>query len=235
MKNIAKTPRIFTETSLNIGQTVILAKEQSHYIRNVLRLSIGGFIRIFNGKDGEFLSSLISTDKLCVLTIEKLLKPQHSPTGPWLFFSPIKKDRLSFLIEKAVELGAQKLVPVITERTIIRALNIDKIRLTIIEAAEQCERLDVPEILSPIPLKNVFKVLKESQTLYFCKERSHAPSLQSLSIPGNASILIGPEGGFTDAEMAFLDSNPQTQPVSLGKRILRAETAAIYALSQCCF
>jgi len=232
MKDITKMPRLFIQNILSLGKTIALTKEQSHYIRNVLRLTMGDFIRVFNGKDGEFLSSLTKSDKMCEITVQNLLKPQTISKGPWLFFSPIKKDRLSFLIEKAVELGVQKLIPVITERTIVRTFNIEKAHLSIIEASEQCERLDVPEILPFITLKDIFKTLKEPQRLYFCKPRSDAPPLRSLSISPDSGILIGPEGGFADTEIAFLESSPQTQAVSLGDRILRAETAAIYALSQ---
>jgi 16S rRNA (uracil1498-N3)-methyltransferase len=235
MKNITKTPRLFIEDLLAIGKTILINRDQSHYISKVLRLTVGDYIRLFNGKEGEFLACLKEVGKICHLMVEKLLKAQPVSRGPWLFFAPIKKDRMAFLVEKAVELGVGKLVPLITDRTIVRQLNIEKMRLNIIEASEQCERLDIPEIMPPISLKDIFKGLKEHQRLYFCKERSNAPLIQSLSFSNDTNILIGPEGGFTDSEISFLESNSQTQAISLGDRILRAETAALYALSHCHF
>lgn len=232
MKDVTKTPRLFIEDSLILGKGIVLTKEQSHYIGTVLRLRVGDFLRVFNGKDGEFLAQLTRVGKFCSIAIESLLKSQTFSKGLWLFFSPIKKDRMNFLIEKAVELGVQKLIPIITDRTIIRNLNIEKIRLNIIEASEQSERLDVPEIVPPILLKDISKVLNGSQHLYFCKERSKSDSLDSLALSPADGILVGPEGGFSKAEVSLLESISQTHPVSLGERILRAETAALYALSQ---
>ena len=209
---------------------VNLQKEQSHYLKNVLRMSEGDRVRTFNGKDGEWLAALSFEGKKGILHPQKQLRPQLEEPGPWLFFSPLKKSRMEFLVEKAVELGVQKLTPVLTERTIVRTLNMEKIKSHIIEAAEQCERLTIPDLSPPIKLSRVFDVLG-NKNLYFFKERGEKIPL--FRGQAECALLIGPEGGFSAQEIEGLEKSPQIKPVSLGSRILRAETASLAALSRC--
>jgi 16S rRNA (uracil1498-N3)-methyltransferase len=231
MNEFSKTPRLFIEAECTPGKKVALSKSQSHYVQNVLRLSIGDFLRVFDGQNGECLATIIKNGKQVEIQVQKTLRPQESNPGPWLFFSPLKKTAMDFLIEKATEIGASSLCPVLMDRSIVRSINVEKIQAHLIEAAEQCERLDIPALLPLTPLKDIFKVLPTEMPLYFCQERSIAPHISSVTHNPQRAVLIGPEGGFTDQEIAMLLKTPQVHPVSLGKNILRAETAALYALS----
>jgi 16S rRNA (uracil1498-N3)-methyltransferase len=231
MNEFSKTPRLFIVAQCMPGKEIALSKSQSHYAQNVLRLSIGDALRVFDGQHGECLAHIIKGGKQTEIQVQKLLRPQETVPGPWLFFSPLKKTAMDFLIEKATEIGVSTLCPVLTDRTIVRTLNMDKIQAHLIEAAEQCERLDIPVMLPLTPLKDIFTLLPEDMPLYFCQERSIAMHISSITHNPQRAALIGPEGGFTDQEIAILLKNPQVHPVSLGKNILRAETAALYVLS----
>jgi 16S rRNA (uracil1498-N3)-methyltransferase len=231
MNEFSKLPRLFIEAECLPDKEVVLSKNQSHYVQNVLRLSIGDFLRVFDGCNGECLAHIIRGGKQTEIQIQKVLRSQENDMGPWLFFCPLKKTAMDFLIEKATEIGVSTLCPVLTDRTIVRSLNVEKIQAHLIEAAEQSERLDIPRLLPLIPLKNIFKVLPDTIPLYFCQERSTAPHIGSVDYHSQRAALIGPEGGFTDQEIEMLLKNPRVHPVSLGKNILRAETAALYALS----
>ena len=234
MKEFFKIPRLYVNQPLKAAETLILTKPQSHYLKNVLRLSAGAFLRIFNGQDGEFLTTIAASGKLTEILLTEVTRPQpQSSEGPTLFFAPIKKNRMDFLIEKSVELGVGNLRPITTQRTIVRSMNMYKTHMHIIEAAEQCERLTLPTLTPLTPLAKALGNLKTGQTLYFCQERGESiPPLASLNAPENSAILVGPEGGFTPEEVALLTAHPQVQAVSLGETILRAETAALYALSR---
>jgi 16S rRNA (uracil1498-N3)-methyltransferase len=148
----------------------------------------------------------------------------------WLLFAPIKRGRIDWLVEKATELGAARLVPVLTRRTVVDRLNLDRLHAHVVEAAEQCERTALTELAEPQKLEALLRAWPEDRTLYFADENGGAPFAQAIT-PGPAAILIGPEGGFTDEERAAIRALPQTRQISLGPRILRAETAAIAALS----
>lgn len=186
-------------------------------------------MRLFNGRDGEWLATLESVDKKGVsIRIGTQLRNQPElPPETHLYFAPIKKARMDWVIEKAVELGATHLHPVLTQNTEVRAINEDRIRTQIIEAAEQCERMDAPELLPLRPLKEILR----GTELLACIERMDAESLEE-AIPekGAVSFLIGPEGGFSEEEKNILSGTAGIKPVSLGPRILRSETAAVVVL-----
>jgi len=231
MNEFSKTPRLFIEAGCSLGETLSLSKEQGHYIQNVLRLSTKDPIRVFDGCHGEFLAHITKPGKEVFIEIKSLLRPHILSNGPWLFFSPLKKNAMDFLIEKSVEIGVSRLCPVVMDRTIVRTIHREKIRAHIIEAAEQCERLDIPEIMPIISFESLLKNIPKDRVFYFCQERASAPHIASLSHSKSCAALIGPEGGFTPKETDLLLKNPQAHPISLGKNILRAETAALYTLS----
>jgi len=232
MKDLYKIPRLYTEQDLKQDQTVSLTTEQAHYLNTVLRLSADHPLRLFNGRDGEWLTHITTLErKSGALTPIRQTREQTAKKKPTrLLFAPIKKTRLNMLIEKAVELGVDELHPVITERTENRKLNIERIETQIKEAAEQCERLEIPTLHTPKPLKGKLGEWSGQTPLYWASERDQ--SAPHLSYQKNISdFLIGPEGGFTDNEHEFLDNHSSVHTISLGTAILRAETAAIFCLS----
>lgn len=225
-------PRLYVKDPLKIGTFLTLTPPQSHYVKNVMRLEEGSPIRIFNGQEGEFMATLQYAKKSCTLTVQELIRPQIQHEGATLFFTPLKKNRMDFLIEKSVELGVSRLQPILTQRTIVRNMNMSKTEAHIIEATEQCERLAPPTLSPLISLKEVAEMLKQDQTLYLCQERApHTPHLSTVNPKKTDAILVGPEGGFSPEEIAHLTTHPHISPVSLGDTILRAETAALCALS----
>lgn len=226
---VIKLPRLYVDCDLYEGAQVALTADQGHYLRNVLRARAGGGARLFNGRDGEWQGTIGIVDKRDIsIRIEMSLREQPPPLPEThLYFAPIKKARMDWLIEKAVEMGVTHLHPVLTQNTEVRAVNAERIRAQIIEAAEQCERMDVPELLPLRPLKEAIP----RTGLFACIERMDAESLEK-SIPENSAVsfLIGPEGGFSAEEKSFLSAQPGVKPVSLGSRILRSETAAVVVL-----
>lgn len=225
--------RLFLEADLRAGETVDIPREQTHYLGNVLRKSAGDPVRVFNGRDGEWRAEIEKIDKKGGrLTLIELLRPQIEVPDITLMFAPIRKHRTSFIIEKATELGVRTLQPVLTERTQSRRFSTDKARLQAIEAAEQTERLDVPDIAEAQPLKDILAWWRDKPIL-FADEAGDAMRVESavkdLSAP--LAILIGPEGGFTEEERRELRAMDCVTPVSLGPRILRADTAALALLS----
>ena len=227
--------RIYTPCSLTAGAEIWLEEEQSHYLCNVMRMKTGAELLCFNTQDGEFSARITEANKkqtrLQILSLER--KPQKSP-DIWLVFAPLKKDRTDFLVEKAVELGVSKLVPVATRFGISDKIRRERILLQMIEAAEQCERFDIPQLEEMLKLENLLKTWPESRKLFFMDEqRTGKPALEAfrLSKDEPAAILIGPEGGFASEEAELLKKMPFVCPVSLGPRILRAETAATAALA----
>lgn len=226
-----KSPRLYTDQHLTEGLGVQLPENTAHYLKNVLRVTEGGMVRIFNGREGEFVGRIERAGKKSVdLTIEKKLRDQKFASRHiHLFFAPIKKERMDFLIEKAVELGATDLYPILTQNTDVRKINEERIAAQIIEAAEQCERLDIPSLH---PLQDMMKLLSgwySDVPVFAALERMDAEKLKSYD--GNCAILIGPAGGFTEDEKQKLSGMKNITPVSLGDNILRAETAALAALS----
>lgn len=227
-KNSNKAPRLYIDHSLH-GQDVIeLCKDHTHYLKNVLRQQVGAHLRIFNGKDGEFLAYIVEIQKKsCRIKLQRKLKDQpECKNNIHLYFAPMKKYRMEFLIEKAVELGVHGLHPVITTRTETRKLNAGRIHKQIIEASEQCERLDIPVFHDFIRLHE----LPKDRDVMWCAERENARGLQDVK-RGDWNFLVGPEGGFDGEEVSFLRNSKKIIPISLGSRILRAETAALTCLA----
>ena len=227
--------RLYVNAPLTAEAELTLPKEQAHYLANVLRKSAGDEVGVFNGKDGEWRAEIsdIGKKSASIIITKQLRAPQSAP-DIWLCFAPVRKHRNTFIIEKATELGVARLQPVVTARTQFPRLKIEKMRAQIIEAAEQTERLDLPRAEHPISLTEMLSGWDDKKrTLIFADEGGDAKpaldALESLSAP--AAILIGPEGGFDDKEREMLRSKPYVTPVSLGPRILRADTAALSLLT----
>lgn len=222
-----KLPRLFTAHCL-LPQTLIeLEPAQAHYLHNVMRKKEGDTIRLFNGIEGECLCTLTSLNKRHaeVKITEQLILQPANQRAIHLFFTPIKKNRQDWLIEKAVELGVTDFHPLLTQNTEVRKINTERMTHQIFEAAEQCERLTIPTLH---PLIKLDHALSPDMPLYSCLERFDAPVIQTQKPAGDFGFLIGPEGGFTVEEKKNLAQN--TVPVSLGDTILRCETAVIKAL-----
>ena len=211
-----------------------LGKDQAHYLFNVLRKTSGDIIRLFESSSGEWLARIESIDKksVSILPFEQLREPKLQKHETHLLFAPIKKNRLDFLIEKSVELGVTHLHPIITEHTEVRKLNIERLQSQIIEAAEQCERLTLPE-LSPIqPAIQKIDQWPQDISLFAAIERDEtAEYIGDVKIPEKRGFIIGPEGGFSDKEIAFMQNLSKITAISLGDSILRAETATLKILS----
>ncbi|MBR2033129.1 MAG: 16S rRNA (uracil(1498)-N(3))-methyltransferase [Alphaproteobacteria bacterium] len=227
--------RLFVDTNLQEDTKIELTTEQSHYLCNVMRLKDGDSISCFNGKNGEFLSQIIKIHKKQTqVNINKRIKAQKSSPDIWLLFAPLKKDCTDFLIQKSVELGVKGLLPIITENSITDKVRVDRLQAQIIEASEQCERLDIPQLFEPQNLNYVLKNWDNSRVLYLMDERRQgvcAAKAFGDHAKNPSAILIGPEGGFSDSEFKSLYKLPFVCGVSMGPRILRAETAAVAALS----
>jgi 16S rRNA (uracil1498-N3)-methyltransferase len=224
-------PRLFVDETLGEGMVLTLGGAQANYLGNVLRLGAGAGIKAFDDRTGEWLASIEDAGKRrVVLRIERKLRERESVPDLWLLFAPIKRGRIDWLVEKATELGAARLVPVVTRRTIVDRLNLERLRAHAVEAAEQCERTALPELGEPVKLEALLKEWPSGRALYFADEAGGAPLADAVRA-GPAAILIGPEGGFTDEERAAISAMKQARPVSLGPRILRADTAAIAALA----
>lgn len=226
-------PRLHIDETLSENATFEMEKDQAHYLRGVLRKSEGDNVRVFNGRDGEWRAMLYITGRrgARLAVKEKLREPTAVPDVT-LLFAPVRKHRTAFIIEKGTELGVKTFQPVLTERTQFSRLNIEKAQLQAIEAAEQTERLDVPEILKPRPLLDVLSGWGDTPILFADEGGGAMPAQYACAkykVP--IAILIGPEGGFSDAEREELRSMDAVSPVTLGPRILRADTAAISLLS----
>jgi 16S rRNA (uracil1498-N3)-methyltransferase len=224
-------PRLYVAQALAEGAVLALDPAQSNYLASVLRLNAGDQVKLFDDRSGEWLGEIAEAGrKRVTLRLLRHLRAREAVPDLWLLFAPIKRGRIDWLAEKATELGAARLVPVITRRTIVERLNRDRLFAHMVEAAEQCERTALPELAEPVKLEALLRDWPEGRALLFADEQGGAP-LAEAAAPGPAAILIGPEGGFTDEERAAIRAVPQAKPVSLGPRILRADTAAIAALS----
>lgn len=226
--------RLYMDAELTSGASIKLSKDQAHYLSGVLRMDEGGELRIFNGTQGEWKSVVtqISRKGGALLITDQLREPKACP-DIWLCFAPVRKNRNAFILEKATELGVARLQPVVTARTQFAKLRLDKMHAQIIEAAEQTERLDLPELEDNIDLTKLLADWPSDRTLIFADEGGDAvPALEALqTLKGPAAILIGPEGGFTDKERDMLRAHASVTPVTLGPRILRADTAALSMLT----
>ena len=224
--------RLFVDQPLGTGQAVALGPEAANYLFNVMRLGRGAKLALFNGRDGEWQAEVAEAGKRQGIALcEVQTAPQGMPPDLWLLFTPVKKDRTAFLVEKAVELGVARLVPVATRHMNSERLRTDKQQAHAVEAAEQCGATFVPEVAELQPLDRVLAGWPAGRILYWADETlAPGPSAPSAVIAGPAAILIGPEGGFSDLEKTRLRALPFVRPLSLGPRILRAETAALAAL-----
>ena len=229
---------MFVEHELSAGAHFALGKDQSHYLHHVMRRNAGDSMRVFNGKDGEWSARIASVGRVVEIETETRLRPQDEVSDVTLAFAPIKKSPMEFLVEKATELGAACLQPVITERTQVTRVNGERLRAQAIEAAEQSWRLSVPEIAEPTKLDEFLTTWAAKPLLYCDERRADTPARSTLealqttrSKSGPWAILIGPEGGFSPREQARLDALQNALAVSLGPRIVRAETAAVMALT----
>jgi 16S rRNA (uracil1498-N3)-methyltransferase len=224
-------PRLFVETVLSAGLHVELDAAQANYLGNVLRLKQGDRLLVFDGATGEWLAEVAEAGKRrMTLSLIEPTRPQEEVPDLWLAFAPVKKGRVDWLVEKAVELGVARLMPVITQRTIVDKLNLDRMRAHIVEAAEQCGRTALADIDEPVKLAAFLKQRDAARTLYFADETGGEPSTTAFK-SGPALILTGPEGGFTPDEAAAIREGPNVRAISLGPRILRAETAALAAVT----
>lgn len=223
------TPRLFVDRELAVGAQVALDPQQARYFFAVLRLKAGDVVRLFDNRTGEYLARLGERSSA---TVENLLAPREEVPDLWLCASPIQRDHFALVAEKACELGVRKFVPVEMRRTQVRQINSARLVNRMIEAAEQCERTSLPEVEPLVRLEKLLGEWPADRVLFFCDERGGDPAPAAMAAhPGPAALLIGPEGGFDDAENAAIRALPQAVPVSLGPRILRAETAAISAVA----
>jgi 16S rRNA (uracil1498-N3)-methyltransferase len=227
--------RLFVKSKLHAGAEIALEPEQAHYLRNVLRLSQGDEILVFNGVDGEWLAQLAEAGKKKVQArVSHQTRPQEPGPDLHHLFAPLKRARLDYMAQKATEMGASVLRPVITRRTVAERVKRERLIANAVEAAEQCGILRVPEVWEPEPLGKVLDGWDETRLLIFADEA--APTASALAAlaarkPGPLALLIGPEGGFEPEERAALLARPRVLPISLGPRVMRADTAAVAALA----
>ena len=227
--------RLYVDSDLAGGAQIVCDADQANYIRNVLRLKAGDAIIVFNGCDGEWRSEIGEAGKRGVtLRVGEQVRPQEDGPDIDYLFAPLKRARLDYMVQKATEMGVARLRPVLTHRTVAERVNIERMRANAIEAAEQCGILRIPEVREPVKLDHVLAGWNVARQLIFCDEASEErcpfTTLAGLQ-PGPLALLIGPEGGFDDAERALLSSKPLVTRISLGPRILRADTAAVAALA----
>jgi 16S rRNA (uracil1498-N3)-methyltransferase len=229
-----KLIRLFVSHDLNAGAAISATREQAHYLGHVMRLTAGDEVALFNGRDGEWAAAFQPDRREARLAVSRRLRPQDEGPDLDLLVALVKRPRLEMIVEKAAELGAARVRLLITERINARGVNLDRLAAIATEAAEQTGRLDVPAILPPRRLSEVLSDWTAGRRLMFCDEAGEAPPARdalTAAAPGPWAILIGPEGGFTADERAAVRALPGALPVSLGPRILRADTAAIAALA----
>ena len=225
--------RLYVPQKLSADASIDLPQNQAHFLGTVMRKNSGDPLRVFNGTDGEWLAEIKSVSKRkAVVVISKQLRSPYSPPDMWLLFAPVKKARSSFIVEKATELGASRLQPVITART-TSTVKMGKMTVQTTEAAEQTERLDLPKICQAVKLEQILHDWDARRTLIFADEAGDAlPAAQALAdVKAPCAVLIGPEGGFTPEERDMLRAKPYVVPVTLGLRILRSDTAALSVLT----
>ena len=223
--------RLFVDAPLGPGEPVSVEGGQAHYLASVMRMGAGDRLLLFNGVSGEWLAEVIDAGrKRVTLIVREPTRAQEAVPDLALAFAPIKKGRVDWLVEKAVELGVARLQPVITQRTIVDKLNLERMHSHIVEAAEQCGRTSLATIDAPVKLDAFLRAIDGDRALYFADETGGAPAAAAF-VPGAATILTGPEGGFTPDEAAAIRALPHARAISLGPRILRAETAALAAVA----
>jgi 16S rRNA (uracil1498-N3)-methyltransferase len=230
-----RSQRLYVRADLSVGAKIEAERGQANYLLSVLRLHAGDTILLFNGREGEWRARIApSGRKDCVLVVEEQLRPQTAAPDLHYLFAPLKHARLDYMVQKAVEMGASRLRPVLTRHTQISRVNVERMQANAIEAAEQCGILALPDIDAPGKLADLLAAWDPARRLIFCDEaapvQSPAEALGTMG-PGPAALLVGPEGGFSPDERDDLLERPYVTALSLGPRILRAETAAVAALA----
>lgn len=244
---MSATPRLYVDAELETDSRLELEERQAHYLSRVMRLGPGDPVRLFNGRQGEFNARVSEAGKRIVaVEVLQMRRAQEAAPDLWLLFAPVKKSATDLIVEKAVELGVRKIVPVRTRWTNTPSIRIDRLKRIVIEAAEQTERLDLPSVEAEVSLADTLSGWDPHRVLYYCDEagddasepwggrRGGAPPIaRVVAERGKApsALLVGPEGGFAAEERAELRERPFVRPISLGPRVLRAETAVIAALS----
>ena len=224
-------PRLFVREPLADGAQVELDPSQANYLGNVLRLREGAELLVFDGVSGEWLARIAEAGKKrMTLSVERRTREPETIPDVWLAFAPVKRAQTDWLVEKATELGAAKLIPVMTRRTVVDRVKLERLEAIAIEAAEQCGRTRLPEIAEPVTLQRLLDQRDVARALYFADEGGGETAAAAFKT-GSALILIGPEGGFTEEERALVRAARNRVAISLGPRILRAETAALAALA----
>jgi 16S rRNA (uracil1498-N3)-methyltransferase len=236
-----RTPRLYIDAPLGAGVSLALDAGQANYLGNVLRLAAGDAVLIFNGRDGEWRGTLASTGKRkLAVTLDECTRPQTRALDLHYLFAPLKHARLDYMVQKAVEMGASRLQPVITRHAQVTRINLERMRANAIEAAEQCGILTLSEIGEPLHFDRMVAERDAARLLVFCDEdaevKDPVAALLAARRPGGSgalplAVLVGPEGGFAESERAALLKLPNTVRLSLGPRILRADTAAVAALT----
>ena len=228
----AKT-RLYVDHPLGQGQTVSLDRDQAHYLFGVMRLGEGDLVALFNGRDGEFPARVVEAGKRRgVLECLEQSRPLHMPPDLWLCFAPIKKARTDFIVEKAAEMGAALIQPMSTEFTNSERIRRDRLQAHAVEAAEQCGGTYVPEVVDLMRMDKLLDAWPEDRQIMFCDETLVGAAETLSAASGHRwAIFIGPEGGFSDRERIRLHAMENAHPVSLGPRILRADTAAVAAMT----
>ena len=231
-----RTPRLYVAEGLASGAEIELDRAQAHYLRSVLRLGTGAAVALFNATNGEWLCRISEIGKGASLAVERQLREPEPEAEPdlWLTFAPIKRTRLDWLVEKATELGVAALLPVWTARTQVERVNLERLRAHAIEAAEQCERLSVPELRAPERLDRLLAVWPGERRLVVCDESGAGEPIGDAAArlpPGPVALLVGPEGGFDETELDAIGKLSFVTRVGLGPRVLRAETASVAAVA----
>jgi 16S rRNA (uracil1498-N3)-methyltransferase len=223
--------RLYVDAVLSDGAVLILNEDQSHYLAHVMRAKTGDRLSAFNGRDGEWTAEVAQIAKSGVtLNVARRMAAPHETPDIWLVLAPIKKTPLDYVTQKAAELGVRRIQPVITRRTIVARVNVDRMRANAVEAAEQSGRMTVPEVMEPIGLEQLLAAWPSARAMLFCDESGDAKPIASVRM-AKAAILTGPEGGFDRTEREMLRAQSFVTPVTLGPRILRADTAALAALA----
>jgi len=235
MNDLKPKARLFTSSSLGPDTNIAATREQAHYLLNVMRLGADDGVVLFNGRDGDWLAVIEDMGKKsCGLSARRQLREQADEPDLWLAFAPLKKSRTDFIVEKATEMGVSRLLPVFTEHTNSARVNAERLAAITVEASEQCDRMSIPDISNPVSFRDLLDVWPEDRLLLVPDETGGGEPLKEVLAEtgdGAAGFLIGPEGGFTVSELDALDKLPFASRIGLGPRILRAETAALAALS----
>jgi 16S rRNA (uracil1498-N3)-methyltransferase len=230
------SPRLYVDAPLAAGAAIALDTARGHYLRNVLRREKGASVLLFNGRDGEWLAEIETLAKSGArLSVQRQTVAQRLGPDLWLVFAPLKRERIDILAEKATELGCRRLQPIFTQHTAVSRVNVERLAVHVMEAAEQTERLDLPEVAEPRQLSELLESWPADRRIILCAEAgAAAPIAEALAgLPRDIpyAVMTGPEGGFASSELDHLRKLPFVTPVGLGPRVLRADTAAIAALA----